>query len=126
TNDAPVAQVATAVAVEDGSVVTGSVTSEREGVVGGTATYALDALVAGLTLNADGGYSFDPGVEAYQYLAEGESVDVVAVYTVTDDKNATSSSTLTITVTGTNDAPVAQVASAVAVEDGTVVTGSVT
>ena len=63
--------------------------------------------VAGLTLNANGSYSFDAGNAAYQHLAEGATTEVVASYTVTDAHGATDTATLTITVTGTNDAPVA-------------------
>jgi len=106
TNDAPVAAVATATATEDGALVTGNVTSTDVDVLGKTASYALDAAVAGLTLNTDGSYSFDPSHADYQYLAAGEALEVVANYTVTDDEGATSRSTLTITVTGTNDAAV--------------------
>ncbi|MEF8699739.1 MAG: VCBS domain-containing protein [Candidatus Accumulibacter sp. UW20] len=126
TNDAPVAAVATATATEDGALVTGSVTSTDVDVLGQTASYALDAPVAGLTMDADGTYSFNPGDAAYQSLAEGEELQVVASFTVTDDQGATSSNTLTITITGTNDAPVAAVATATATEDGALVTGSVT
>ena len=63
--------------------------------------------MAGLTLNADGSYSFDAGNAAYQHLAQGATHDVVANYTVTDEHGATATATLTITLTGTNDAPVA-------------------
>ena len=72
-----------------------------------TLSYALDAPVAGLTLNTDGSYSFDAANAAYQHLAEGATTDVVANYTVTDEHGATDTATLTITLTGTNDAPVA-------------------
>ena len=61
--------------------------------------------MAGLILSADGTYSFDPSNAAYQHLAAGKSVDVVANYTVKDDKGATDGGTFTITVTGINDAP---------------------
>ena len=74
---------------------------------GAALTYALTAPVAGLTLNADGSYSFDASNAAYQHLAEGATTDVVANYTVTDEHGATDTATLTITVTGMNDAPVA-------------------
>ena len=43
----------------------------------------------GLTLNADGSYSFDAGNAAYQHLAQGATTDVVANYTVTDEHGAT-------------------------------------
>src|SRR5206468_2975723 len=74
---------------------------------GATLSYALNAPVAGLTLSANGGYSFDAANAAYQHLAEGATSDVVANYTVTDEHGATSTATLTSTLTGTNDSPVA-------------------
>ena len=43
----------------------------------------------GLTLNADGSYSFDASNAAYQHLAQGATTDVVANYTVTDEQGAT-------------------------------------
>ena len=103
-NDAPVAVAAVNAATEDGSEVTGTVTSTDVDVLGRTASYALVAPVAGLTLNTDGTYSFNPSNAAYQSLAVGEPLVVEAEFEVTDDEGATSTSTLTITVTGTNDA----------------------
>lgn len=125
-NDAPVAQLVTAAATEDAGVITGSVGSSDVDLPETAASYALDAAVAGLSLDTDGSYSFDPSHAAYQHLADGETLDVVASYTVTDDQGATGSATLTITVTGTNDAPVVVAATAAAVEDGPVVTGQLT
>ena len=92
-----------------------------------TARYSAthsNAPVAGLTLNANGSYSFDAGNAAYQHLAQGATTDVVANYTVTDEQGATSTSTLTITLTGTNDAPVA-VADSNSGNEDTTITGSV-
>ena len=107
TNDVPVAVADVAAATEDGAVVTGSVaTNDSDVDASDVLTYALNAPVAGLTLNADGSYSFDPSDAAYQFLAVGETLDVVANYTVSDGNGGTATSTLTITVTGTNDVPV--------------------
>ena len=106
TNDAPVAVADLAAATEDGPVVTGSVAANDTDPDGDDLSYSLDAPVAGLTLNADGSYSFDPTNPAYNGLAAGETQDVVATYTVSDGNGGTATSTLTITVTGTNDAPV--------------------
>ena len=60
-----------------------------------------------VTIAADGSYTYtldnaDPDTNA---LAQGESVDDVFTYTVTDANGATSTTTLTVTITGTNDAP---------------------
>jgi VCBS repeat-containing protein len=49
---------------------------------------------------------FDPGSD-FDYLAEGQSVNVLVDYSIEDEQGGAASSTLTITVTGTNDAPVA-------------------
>ena len=74
---------------------------------GASLTYSLNAPVAGLTIAANGGYSFNAGHADYQHLAQGATTAVVANYTVTDQHGANSTSTLTITLTGTNDTPVA-------------------
>ncbi len=126
TNDAPVAVADTAAATEDAPAVTGSVaTNDSDVDTGAVLTYALAAPVAGLTLNSNGSYSFDPSNAAYQSLAVGATQVVVANYTVSDANGGTATSTLTITVTGTNDAPVAVADVAAATEDGAAVTGSV-
>ena len=107
TNDTPVAVADTNSGSED-TTITGSVaTNDSDVDDGAILTYSLNAPVAGLTLNADGSYSFDASNAAYQHLAQGATTDVVANYTVTDQLGATSTSTLTITLTGTNDTPVA-------------------
>ncbi len=125
TNDAPVAVADVAAVTEDAAPISGSVaTNDYDVDRGATRTFALDAPVAGLTLNADGSYSFDAANAAYQSLSAGTVQTVVALYTVTDDRGATSTSTLTITVTGTNDAPVAVVDVAAVNEDASI-SGSV-
>ena len=107
TNDAPVAQVKTDAATEGGAVITGNVvaTDVDDGAV---LSYGLtEAAPAGLTFHADGSYSFDPTVGAYDHLAAGAHQDVVVHYKANDGLADSNVSTLTITVTGTNDAPVA-------------------
>src|SRR5438477_9044103 len=107
TNDAPIAVADTKSGNED-TTITGSVASNDSDVDDGAIlSYSLNAPVAGLTLNANGSYSFDASNAAYQHLAEGATTNVVANYTVTDEHGATATSSLTITLTGTNDAPVA-------------------
>ena len=108
TNDDPVAVADTDSATEGGSAVTGSVaTNDSDPDDGASLSYALVAPVAGLTLNPDGSYSFDPTNAAYNHLAQGATTDVVASYTVSDGLGGSDTATLTITVTGTNDDPVA-------------------
>ena len=106
-NDAPVATFTTAQsATEDGAAVTGQLTS-TDVDTGATATYALvgDA-IAGLTLNSNGSWSFDPTNAAYQSLAAGATQPITVTYRVTDDKGATATNSFVLTVTGTNDLPV--------------------
>src|SRR5438477_51097 len=104
-NDAPVA-VADVNAGNEDSLITGTVATNDSDVDSAALVYSLNAPVAGLTLNANGSYSLDASNAAYQQLAQGATLPVVANYTVTDDHGATSVSTLTITLSGVNDAPV--------------------
>ena len=127
TNDAPTAEADTNAAVEDGPEISGNV-GDNDGDVdnGHMLTYELDGPApAGLTFETDGSYTFDPSHAAYQELAEGEPLEIVVPYTVTDEHDATASSTLTITVTGTNDAPTAEADTNAAVEDGPEISGNV-
>jgi VCBS repeat-containing protein len=106
--------------------VTGSVaTNDSDPDQGAVLTYTLNAPVAGLTLNSNGTYSFDPANAAYNSLAAGQTRQVVANYTVTDAQGATATSTLTFTVTGTNDVPVAVADTAAGNEGAGTLTGSV-
>jgi VCBS repeat-containing protein len=103
-NEAPVAAPDSAEAAEDGATVNGTVAAnDSDPDDGAVLTYTLNAPAPGLTLNPNGSYSFNPSDAAYQHLAAGETVDVVASYTVTDEFGLAASATLTITVTGTND-----------------------
>ena len=68
-----------------------------------------------LTLNADGGYSFDPA-GGYGTLLFGQTRLETVSYTVTDQAGATSTATLTITVRGVNTAPAVQEAKHVAID----------
>lgn len=65
--------------------------------------------------------SYRPPEEANK-MAEGESYNIVLIYTVSDAKGLESSSSLTITVEGTNDVPVItyQITSAVMGLDGSI------
>ena len=107
TNDAPVATDVTAGTGEN-TVLNSNVPTASD-VDGTIASYALGGTVVAegnLVFNADGSYSFDPGVD-FNDLAPGNSRDVTFTYTATDNDGAISAEqTLTITVTGTNDLPV--------------------
>ena len=117
-NDAPVAVAVVQTGVEDGGTVTGSLTSNvSDPDQGDHVNFAQSGSVAGLTINSNGFYSFNPGDAAYQHLAAGTTTDVVAHYTVTDSHGAQTTADLTFTVTGVNDAPTTDANSASGVED---------
>ena len=98
--------------------ISGSVATNDSDVDNGAVlTYALDAPVAGLTMAADGSYVLDQADAAYTALGEGETLEVVANYTVTDEHGASDQSTLSFTMTGSNDLPTVVADSAVIHED---------
>lgn len=105
TNDVPVATAEYIDANEGDANFTGQLVATDADAVH-TLTYTLDAPVNGLMLDTDGSYELDLSHADYVGLSFGETVDVTASYTVTDDKGATSTSTISITVTGTNEIPV--------------------
>ena len=108
TNDAPVAQARTDTAVEGGPAVNGQVSaSDVDDGQTASLTYSLTAAApAGLTFNANGSYSFDPTVGAYDHLAANQTQQVLVQFRAYDGTDYSAAQTLTITVTGTNDAPV--------------------
>jgi VCBS repeat-containing protein len=71
-------------------------------------------------------WTFDSGVEAFNYLAIGETLILQYTATATDDDGTPllDTETVTITITGTNDAPVAVDASAGTLEN-TILNGNV-
>jgi VCBS repeat-containing protein len=62
----------------------------------------LDATENSATL----GWDFDSGSEAFDYLADGETLILTYTITVTDSQGAMATETVTITITGANDTPV--------------------
>ena len=80
--------------------------------------------VEGLSINADGSWSFDPGDGAYNALAEGEVQTITVNYQVADAAGLTDDNSFVITLTGTNDAPVATFSAAQ--DDATQITGQLT
>ena len=61
--------------------------------------------IAGLTINADGSWEFDPTDDAYNSLAAGETQVITVNYQVADSGELTDTNSFQITVTGTNDDP---------------------
>lgn len=124
-NDAPVAASIQGGVTEGGAVATVDLKTVTSDVDGDGLTYALVTSADGLSIDsATGVVSLDPTVAAYEGLAQGETRQVEATYSVTDG-TVTVQNTVTFTVTGTDDAPVASNASIGAVEDGAIVRGQV-
>jgi VCBS repeat-containing protein len=127
-NDAPVVTAAlTAGATEDAAAVKVNALAHASDVDDGTTLNVVlpSSLPAGVTYDpATHSFTLDPSHAAYQHLAQGEHVDVVVGYGVSDGL-ATVSTSVTFTVTGTNDAPVANVKADAATEGGATITGNV-
>jgi hypothetical protein len=117
-NDTPVAAADTDITDED-SVVSGNVlTNDSDidqldtisvssingdsGSVGTQVTLDSGAL---LTLNADGTYSYDPN-GAFDHLNDGETAVDSFTYAITDDHDATASTTVEITIEGIGETTV--------------------
>ncbi|WP_447649050.1 retention module-containing protein [Pseudomonas abietaniphila] len=123
TNDAPVATATTKTVAED---TTASGQLQATDVDSNDAlTYTVEATdkPAGFSVDASGKWTLDASNQAYQHLGVNDSVTYTVPFTVTDKAGATSTSNLTLTVTGTNDAPIAQAATASAVEAQHITTG---
>uniref|UniRef100_UPI00048B45BC VCBS domain-containing protein n=1 Tax=Psychromonas aquimarina TaxID=444919 RepID=UPI00048B45BC len=107
TNDAPIITDVARTANEGDAEITGNVpvTDVDQNSTAAFAISSGSAAPAGFVLNTDGSYSFDPTNDAYDYLKNNESVELIIPVTVTDDNNATDEGTITIVVNGTNDAP---------------------
>jgi VCBS repeat-containing protein len=102
-NDAPVAEALIESVTEDALLEGQLIASD---VDGDELTFSLNGgSLAGLTINADGTYTFDASHPDYQSLKAGETQEVTASYEVTDTNGASDISTLTFTVTGVNDIP---------------------
>ncbi|MFW1676993.1 VCBS domain-containing protein [Pontibacter sp. JAM-7] len=69
-------------------------------------SYNVPAPVPGLTLAPDGSYKFDASDSFYQYLKQGESLDLSIPVVVTDSHAGQTQSQIHIHITGTNDIPV--------------------
>jgi VCBS repeat-containing protein len=91
---------------------------------GDTLTYALTggSIPYGFSLRADGTYTFDTNDPSYDSLAEGETTDLVFIYTVTNSRGGSAESTLTIHLTGSNDQPALTLTPILVSDDGATIT----
>ena len=105
TNDIPVATGNVGAVNEDDTLLGDVSVNDTDADDSAVLTYVLTAPIDGLTMNADGSYSFDADHPTYAHLADGAIEVVNAAYIVTDDQGATDTETLVITITGVNDAP---------------------
>ncbi|MFM8260197.1 MAG: VCBS domain-containing protein [Vulcanococcus sp.] len=107
-NDGPVlSALARQTATEGGAAVTGQLRG-TDVDSGDTLNYSVatgETLPAGLSLQPNGQWTFDPTDPAYNSLGAGQTQQVIAHLQVSDGHGGTSQQTLTIDVTGTNDAP---------------------
>ena len=119
-NDAPVAVADSDTTGENAAVTIDVLANDSDVDDGATLTVTGASVGAGQGSVAVVGnqVEFDPGAD-FDYLAVGESTDVVIGYTIEDEHGASAGSTVTVTVTGTNDAPTIDAG-------GTDATGSVT
>jgi VCBS repeat-containing protein len=119
-NDEPVPEAASWVGKQGDAVVTGQLIAKD--VDGDTLTFSIVGEdVPGLTINADGSYTFDPSNAAYKYLKAGETKTTTVEYQVEDGNEGWNTSTLILEMTGINDAP-----DVVGVKDSTVIRGAAT
>ncbi|WP_445177090.1 beta strand repeat-containing protein, partial [Psychromonas algarum] len=127
TNDAPAFTTATLTQAGDEDTTVSGQLGSTDTDTGDSVTYtATGTLPDGFTLHADGSYTLDASVPAYQHIAVGDTQDITIPVTVTDGAGETDAQTLTITLSGTNDAPVITDISAKTVAEGSTVTGTIT
>ena len=114
-NDQPIATFTISqYSTESTAVLNGQLTATDIDVTRGEAAntslvYSIDgAAIDGLTINADGSFSFDPTHPSYNYLALNQQLVITVPYKVTDGGSLSGSNSFTLTVTGSNDTPVAQ------------------
>ncbi len=124
-NDPPVAADDSAAADEDTAltvaapgVLSNDADADASDPLAVTAYDASSANGAGVTVNPDGSFSFDPtGSAALQTLAVGETLVDSFGYTISDGNGGSATATVSVTVSGVNDPPVAADDSAAADED---------
>ncbi|SHK52040.1 VCBS repeat-containing protein [Shimia gijangensis] len=105
TDDKPILSAATASVKEDGPAVSGTLTA-TDTDTGDRLTYSAGYIPPGFDLHADGSWSFTPPTGTYDYLAAGQTQDLIIPVTVRDIHGLSNGKNLTITIVGTNDAAI--------------------
>lgn len=123
TNSSPQVSSTTGKIEEDASEnLTGTLPSPTD-VDNGSSVSFVEKTVQGtygiFTLLADGSYTYelDNSLDSIQALSVGETLQEKIYYTVIDEYDATAIASITITIEGTNDTPVAKIASNTVQED---------
>ncbi|MCG8057688.1 MAG: VCBS domain-containing protein [Candidatus Thiodiazotropha endolucinida] len=100
TNDLP-SVVAEEIVVEEGEIIRGQLeATDIDLPIGSSLSFSTNADIEGLTLNADGSYSFD--ASGYEGLDSGESATIEVPVVVEDDQGGKAETILTINVEGIN------------------------
>ncbi|MCG7925090.1 MAG: VCBS domain-containing protein, partial [Candidatus Thiodiazotropha taylori] len=98
TNDLP-SVVAEEIVVEEGEIIRGQLeATDIDLPIGSSLSFSTNADIEGLTLNADGSYSFD--ASGYEGLDRGESAMIEVPVVVEDDQGGKAETILTINVEG--------------------------
>ncbi|GAA4443733.1 VCBS domain-containing protein [Novipirellula rosea] len=113
-----------------GNGETKSVSGVAAGVTG-SASGSVASSVAGsygaITINSDGSYSYvvdNSNTDVQALRNNGDTLDDVFTYTMTDTAGATSTTQITVTIQGQNDAPTAVADNPIAVESGGLANGT--
>ena len=101
-----------AFATDEGTVLAGSIVANDSDPdndpISVSAFDALSVQGAGVSVAADGAFTFNPAVSSsIQALTVGQTIADSFTYTITDNRGGTDTATVSVTVTGVNDAPLA-------------------
>ncbi|NCX64783.1 MAG: hypothetical protein EBX01_05930, partial [Actinobacteria bacterium] len=108
TNDLPLADLVAPQNTTEGADAISGQLSSTDPDAGSTASYSLIGNpIAGLTLNTDGSWSFNPADPAYDSLSAGQQQTITVAYRISDNDGGVTNSSFLINLSGTNDAPVA-------------------
>jgi VCBS repeat-containing protein len=104
---------------EDDEIVSGQVKDPDSG-----SNYALVEELAGLTLNADGSYTFDPSDAAYQSLTEDQKRGFFVVWKADGEGDTVINGIFSLVLTGVQDIAVLTDASVNLTEGNQIITGN--